>query len=587
MPSGTRKPRGGKSNGASASTSTSISSLVSGITLSVQESNIAQLQQFGTTQPSLSNLDTTLSLFKEIVPAGLRGKPLALDTGYTLLGWAPKSEQSPNEGLLTIQSVSGIQQVKAYQKTIALQDPYAWMRHGIQPVEPFSWNYQRPDELSPTNQAYLDATACSLVSKLKTHLGSPHFCTFYGAFRAVKDVFRYNLEDDIEDFRFSKWFWNGLDSGLFGLSVMEKRSGRVMSYDEVQKLLRPNPEFLEDDESSIDDEDDTMSIVSDSSDLEAESLDQVFAPNELSYELEDASNVDFPEVLDESTTLQCGSSIKTSSSIDSFSEEYTFHATFVSMPVVVVYLEQLEQTMDSLLETRTFSPIQRKEQSDLWSAWLFQVCAALHQLQTVYSLTHNDLHTNNILWKETDQPYLWYKSGTGQVWRVPTYGKVFCIIDYGRSIFTINKHTCISSDYDDGHDAAGMYNFGPIEDTSDPRVSPNKSFDLCRLACSMVRALYPRNPEEVPNSPVLTKERSWVVRTTQEPLFNMVWTWLRTKDGSNVLETQSGKERYPGFELYAVIASKANSAVPSTYFTNPVFQPFLYTGDVMATCIQL
>ena len=572
-------------------------SLLSGskLSLDVRESDTSSLSTFATTQSSLTHVEDTITIYKEIVPVKFRGKSLNINTGFKLLDWKPTSS-TPNEGVLTLQNNAGTTTVKAYQKTIPLQDPYGWMKHNVQPVLPFAWSLQNPDVLAPENQGYVDATACALVSKL--HTLSPHFCKLYGVFRAVKDVFRYNLEDDIEDFRFSKWFWSAIDSGIFGISITEKKSGRVLSQEEVHQMIRPDPEFLSDDDSDTENDtscDGTNSTTS----LGAESLDVETTNEEVSNTgiLEDASTVEFPEVFEpvvearkrrNSISMETASSISTSSSSSSFSEEYNVHAEFKSMPVVVIYLEHLENTMDSLLEDHVSSPIKVCDDSSRWTAWLFQVCAALSQLQTVFHLTHNDLHTNNILWKSTDIEYLWYKNGRGQVWRVPTFGKVFCLIDYGRAIYNLNGHTCISSDYDDGHDASGMYNFGPIEDRSERHVGPNMSFDLCRLSCSLIRALYPNNPDGLPTGQVLTKEGMWIVKETGHSLFNLLWTWLRMKDMSNVLETEHGKERFPGFELYAVIASEVRDAVPEKQLNHAAFKPLLHTGAVgTSACIPL
>ena len=50
------------------------------------------------------------------------------------------------------------------------------------------------------------------------------------------------------------------------------------------------------------------------------------------------------------------------------------------------------------------------------------------------------LHINNIMFKYTDRSYLYYKYNN-QYFKVPTYGYLFKIIDFGRSIFTIGKKT--------------------------------------------------------------------------------------------------------------------------------------------------
>jgi hypothetical protein len=583
------------------------------LALDVRESNQVELANFAETQPHLKHVYDSIPIFKELVPVKLRGKVVTLDAGCTLVDWKPDQPFS-NEGLLTVQKVSqeGRQQSQhqAYQKTIPLINPYHWMRHGERPAQPFTWAIQTQTQTktqnqsktisAPENQAYVDTIASALASKLRTHISSPHFCTFYGAYRAVTDSYKYNLEEDLEEFRFTKWFWQVLDSGGFTLSVTEKSTGRRLSVDELKSLLKPDDEFL-DDSSESGSEEDTDLEEDTCSELSAESLE----------ELESGPGIDVPS-LEEVTTLgnegneldgpvlhiqrRQGSSARSVTSLStasddsstSFTDEYDVFAEFKGMPVVQVFLEKLTGTMDSLLETSDLAPANTVQKETIWAAWLFQICAALSQLQTVLHLTHNDLHTNNVLWKHTDQEFLWYKDTKGQVWKVPTYGRIFSIIDYGRAIFILNGHTCISSDYDDNHDAAGMYNFGPIEDRDEPRVPPNKSFDLCRLTCSLLRALYPRNPVGNPKGAILTKENAWEVRETDHALFNVLWLWLKSRSGGNVLETESGKEKYPGFQLYSEIAAEVRSAIPNDQFGKPVFQQFrLVTGqEIPSTTVQ-
>lgn len=248
------------------------------------------------------------------------------------------------------------------------------------------------------------------------------------------------------------------------------------------------------------------------------------------------------------------------------------------MPVAIMYLEHMDGTMDELLEQDDLTPVKTTEQEVRWGAWLIQVCAALSQLQHHLTMTHNDLHTNNVLWKTTDQQFIAYKDSKGRLWRVPTFGKLFTVIDYGRAIFLLNGYNYISSDYDEGHDAYGMYNFGPIEDEDLPIVRPNKSFDLCRLACSLLRGLFPTTPDFKPKAPLLTKDGAWEVRETDHPLFNLVWSWLKADDGGNILETESGEEKYPGFELYSVVAATVHNAIPEEQFKKKMCDVFLYKG---------
>jgi hypothetical protein len=529
----------------------------------------------GFLSPTLQQIDDSIPIVPDILPVKLRGKSVNIDTGYTLISF------NTDTGILHVKENGIPKEVIAHQKKIALMDPYRWMRYKERPNQPFYWIFQNGDVQAPENQGYIDCVASSLVTTLSTMYRSPHFCKFYGAFRAVTDKFLFSLEDDFDDFRYTEWFWKAIDANEFGLRVVERTTKRVLTKEEVQELMRPDPEFLEDEQSDDETEDsDSSSSVSsiDGASIDAESLPSVW----------ESSVPDTPHCtdLEEVTSLasdgqiQIGSKQASSEDSDSssFEDLYEIHAELYNMPIAVMFLEKQTATMDDMLEMTEFAPIQTKEQTEKWLAWIFQVCVACSQYQNGLHCTHNDLHTNNILWKRTDQEYLYYKSTKGTVYKVPTYGYIFSIIDYGRAIFTIKGFTYISSDYNDGHDASGMYNFGCILDETQPKVYPNRSFDLCRLSCCLVRALFPVNPEGLANRAVLTKEEGLIVRETANPVFNLIWSWLKTTDGDNVMETFDGDEKYYGFDLYIAIASMVHNANPTTQLTRPIFQQFVQTS---------
>ena len=110
---------------------------------------------------------------------------------------------------------------------------------------------------------------------------------------------------------------------------------------------------------------------------------------------------------------------------------------------------------------------EKKEEGweEKWAAWIFQVIAALCAMQHLFSMTHNDLHTNNIVWSHCDEEFLYYRAN-GHTWQVPTYGKVFKIIDFGRSIYKLKDKVVYSDDFLEGNDAGNQYNFGDFKDES-------------------------------------------------------------------------------------------------------------------------
>jgi hypothetical protein len=548
---------------------------------------------FLASHPNLSLAENKISLYKEIVPSKLRDKNLTIDPGCTLVSWEP-IDSSASIGWLTIDNPP--KRVKAFKKMMPLVDPYYWLRFKERPSQPFIWNYQKQEIVCPENQGYVDCVASCMASKIKTHLNSPHFCDFYGAFRAVTDVFYYNLEDDFEEFRFTNWFWKGLEDKEFGIRVIEKPSGRRLTLEEIQKLFKPDAEFLHDDTDDEDDDDESSSSekgTDDDDSLGAESLDE--------FEIMEADGI-IPELKEVDLQIQesdfvsisrrPGTTPKTvhsmsTASDDSYTEDYDMHAELYNMPVAIQFLECFDGTMDDLLEMKEYAPIKTEEQELIWKAWLFQVCAALTQLQNTLRLTHNDLHTCNVLWKKTSAEFLLYSDTKGRKWKIPTHGYIFSIIDYGRAIFSLNNFTIVSSDYNDGHDAYGMYNFGPILEEEFPRIFPNKSFDLCRLACSLLRGLYHRNPASNPKGQIITKEGNWEVRETEKDVFNLLWTWLRTKSKKSVLETEFGEEKFPGFDLYAAIAKEVGDAVPEEQIGKTVFNKFLLKTELAGNYIKI
>lgn len=578
MPRGSGRGRGGSST-KSKQTEPSASNSGSKIQLQVRESHpTATLQGF--VSASLQQIEDSIPIVSDILPVKLRGKPVNIDTGYTLCSFIPET------GLLHVKENGVSKQVVAHQKKIALMDPYRWMRYKERPNQPFYWAFQNGDIQAPENQGYVDCVASSLVTSLANMYRSPHFCTFYGAFRAVADKFYFSLEDDFDDFRFTEWFWKALDAKEFGLRVVERSTKRVLTMDEIHTLMRPDPEFLEDEDSDSDSETDvtseSSSVRTENLSIDAESLPSVWDANvpqtPHACELEEVTSLASDGHVPMKRISFSNHTSSEDSDSSSFDDLYEIHAELYNMPVAVMFLEKQTATMDDMLETSTLAPIQTKEQTDQWLAWLFQVCVACAQYQNGLHCTHNDLHTNNILWKRTDQPFLYYKTTKGVVYKVPTYGYIFSIIDYGRAIFTLKGFTYISSDYNDGHDASGMYNFGCILDETQPKVYPNRNFDLCRLACCLVRALFPVNPEGIANRSVLTKEEGLVVRETANPVFNLIWSWLKTNDGDNVMETPDGDEKYYGFDLYIAIASMVHNANPTVQLSRPMFQPFVQSS---------
>ena len=182
--------------------------------------------------------------------------------------------------------------------------------------------------------------------------------------------------------------------------------------------------------------------------------------------------------------------------------------------------------------------------------------------QKAFSFTHNDLHTNNIMYVETNKKHLIYKFGNRH-YKIPTFGRLFKIIDFGRAIYKFRGHIICSDSYHPKGDAAGQYNFGPYYNENKPRLEPNFGFDLCRLGCALYDSIINDDVVDVNN------ERNL------EPIKAIIVEWCIDDKGKNILYKSTGEERYPGFKLYKMIARNANKHTPENVMKKPFFEKYL------------
>jgi hypothetical protein len=245
---------------------------------------------------------------------------------------------------------------------------------------------------------------------------------------------------------------------------------------------------------------------------------------------------------------------------DSEDDEEEILATIPKLPVQVICMENCENTFDNLLMNNELS-------NDEWFAYLMQIIMILLTYQNTFSFTHNDLHTNNIMYNKTNKQFITYRFNN-KIYRVPTYGKVFKIIDFGRSIYKFQGKVFCSDSFKNGNDAAGQYNTEPYFNENKSRIEPNFSFDLCRLACSIFD--YVINLEELKN-----KENF-----INDPIKKLIFEWCLDDNGINVLYKNNGDERYPDFKLYKMISRHVHNHTPTLQLERPEFKQFLHNNNL-------
>jgi hypothetical protein len=230
-------------------------------------------------------------------------------------------------------------------------------------------------------------------------------------------------------------------------------------------------------------------------------------------------------------------------------------ATLPKFPVHVICMEDCEETFDSLILDNEL------REEELLSA-LMQVIMILLTYQKVFAFTHNDLHTNNVMFVPCERKFLFYKF-QNKIYKVPTFGRLFKIIDFGRSIFKYKDQTFCSDSYRPGGDACSQYNIEPYFNDKKPRLEPNFSFDLCRLGC----ALFDHLVEDLEDIKDLSK---------CDAVTRIVVEWCTDDKGLNMLFKSDGQDRYPDFKLYKMIARCVHNHTPQKQLERREFKSYVY-----------
>lgn len=458
-----------------------------------------------------------------------------------------------------------VKRIHLLEPISAMKGEYVWPEDGALSAPSELWQNALSKINEPMNEAYVDAIFALVASKLVESGISPHWCACYGTFSARVEKYVFNITEEYESMRNRPWWRRNQRNGLF---AMYKEETEV----EAETESKNSPQIPEP----------TLAISE--GDFETLDLMDVAPADEGEEGLQEAVFVE-----DTSTTIQLSKPKvqlnriqNDSSSEDSDEYEEQKFAEFHRFPVQVTFLERAEGTLDELLdEEDDENPAFVETREERWSSWLFQIISALSVAQHWFGFVHNDLHTNNVMWSGTGETHIYYRIHKGKeitFRRIPTFGRILKIIDFGRSSFTLPESGgfFISDAFFPGNDASNQYNWEPFYEEG-KKIGPNPSFDLCRLSVSLLDSLYPERPASKTPVHIMSREGAKLYPETVSEVYNLLWSWLQDDDGKNVLRTPDGEERYPDFDLYSSIASDVHSAVPSKQIGKPLFSRFRCT----------
>lgn len=446
-----------------------------------------------------------------------------------------------------------------------------------------------PKLLDPNNSAYVDGFFSYLTSMMYENHGWIHGVQYYGSFLGVQSRFKYNVADDLEFLEDSEYFSKNI-SKYFDLdedaaAIFKQKSGPG------SRRNRDKLKIVDDDTLDLGIED----LDADNRPSTEGELTNVLTEAQVEYICDErrsrasstssssSSNSSISNSSNES--LQCAececvvSSPKHITTVDGKSycggcrpegkededdkdtdskededsnytdftddEDEKMFAYLHDFPVQLIFQEKCDGTFDELLVQHALSP-------DETIAALFQILIMLATYQKTFSFTHNDLHTNNIMFVKTDQKFIHYLF-EGEYYRVPTHGRIFKLIDFGRAIYQFNGRRFCSDSFAENGDANSQYNCEPYFNTKKARIEPNPSFDVSRLGCSLY---------------------DFTMDSDSAALKNIIDEWCEDDYGKNILYKSSGEERYPGFKLYKMIARIVNNLVPKDIMRKQAFAKY-------------
>ena len=475
-----------------------------------------------------------------------------------------------------------------------------------------------PKIADPNNSSYIDGFFSFLTSQLLNTHHFVHGLDYYGSFLAIKNNFKINVIDDI-DYLIQCDFFNKQKNVLFTIedyshlipdsqeaplkplnimNISQKSNLSLKSIDEniyenifsdnnqvsLEDVKNLNMELVDitnsihvtdqkksaslksgsscssrtshtNDDDLLEDQDCSKSTTgSGDNSCDIEFLDGIETLNDI----DDIDDIDDIEGLEQLKNHSDDNGDNEDDDDDSDIEEEKLFLTIQKFPVQVICMECCENTFDDLIINNDLS-------TDEWMSALMQIIMTLITYQKLFSFTHNDLHTNNIMYIPTNKKFIYYQYKK-KIYKVPTFGKIFKIIDFGRAIYKFDNKLFCSDSFQIGGDAATQYNTEPYFNDKKLRLEPNFSFDLCRLACSIFDYIID-DMDSIKN----INECS--------PIVKLIVEWCIDDNGINVLYKNNGAERYPDFKLYKMIARCVHNHTPNAQLERPEFSKFVVSKN--------
>ena len=384
---------------------------------------------------------------------------------------------------------------------------------------------------SPNNNAYMEIMGCYIVNKLNSKKYTSIFPEYYGGFNGIAKTYEHDISEDYNFINNDDWFHekNGkefdliFDNSLGDYEKLSLNNLERLDYKKEKKLKNENDE-------KVDIEIEDCDILEEEIEL---NLEEIYQKDNTDSKEPTPISDDEDSESDESTNS--GNSWSTMDSNESvLAAEYW--VKLKNIPVQVLCMESMEQTLTDLVEDGI--------EEHQWLSILFQICFGLAASQQHLGFIHNDLHSDNIMFKNTEEEFKYFRY-EHIYFRVPTFGKDLKIIDFARSIFKIKNNIYYSDVFDKNGDAGGQYGNPP---SIFLKKKLNYNFDLARLSTTILEFF-----------------------ECESPIYDLLIEWTKYNEEGI---TKNFNQHDDSFSLYITITKYARNSLPKNQLLKEIFNLF-------------
>ena len=416
------------------------------------------------------------------------------------------------------------------------------------------------------NNAYIEVICSYFLSLLSEEKYTSLFPNYYGSFNGKANNYIHDITEDYPQIRSLDWFMDKNDKlkyeilkdyNLSDFSNLSLKDIRKVDYEVESKIeidnneLSINKDNLDFENIDIDIENELENVYENTIRIEKDNkkknllkiiekkLNKFNLDGEINYNENDNDEMEIDESESDWSDISDDSFSSSGSCI--FNEVYVKLKDF---PIQILCMENLDLTLTKLVKEGI--------SNDEWKTILFEIIFGLAVAQKRLYFVHNDLHSDNIMFKRINYEYKYY-CYEKKYFRVPTFFRETKIIDFARGIIKVNNNLYFSDVFKTDGDAGGQYNYLSKTKYNHKHKKLNFSFDLARLATTLTEYL-----DDIDE---------------QKELYDFIIGMCEDKNGNDLNELEDD------FGIYISICENACNAVPKKKLEHNIFKQFLINKE--------